>query len=161
MAVWIDPVFDRTEDDVETAKEQIQKWIDEFLTGNPVETYELKGCLNLSDINRIEGNIQYLSDKLEALYYTPGTSSKKWNKSDLPTESDIRRILNNVRLIINSYYQREEVTPLSDDMTNYSEINAIEENLYNIKILLDSMIDSFPKSGVLQVGGMKILPLRR
>lgn len=161
MAVWLDPVFDRTERDVAEAKEQIQKWIDEFLTGNPVETYELKGCLNLSDINRIEGNIQYLSDKLEALCYTPGTSSKTWRKSDLPTASDITRILTNVRLIISSYYQRKGSPSVPEGMGDYSDINAIEENLYNIKILLDSMLECFPKSGTLQVGATKILPIRR
>ena len=43
-------------------------------------TYNLKGCLNLTDINRIEGNIQYLSDRLDELHYPPGTSCKVWNE---------------------------------------------------------------------------------
>lgn len=42
MTVWIEPVYDRTDEDVAFAQEQIQKWIDAKLSGNPVETYELK-----------------------------------------------------------------------------------------------------------------------
>lgn len=68
MAVWIQPVYDRTNEDVAFAQEQIQKWIDAKLSGNPVETYELKGCFNLTDINRIEGDIQYISDRLDELH---------------------------------------------------------------------------------------------
>ena len=50
MAVWIQPVYDRTDENVAFAQEQIQKWIDAKLSGNPVETYELKGCFNLSTV---------------------------------------------------------------------------------------------------------------
>lgn len=161
MATWNEPVFDRTEEDVAFAKEQIQKWIDDVLTGNPVETYDLKGCLNLSDINRIEGNIQYLSDKLDELQYVTGTSNKTWKRDSLPTRGDIRRILSNLKAIIDAYHQQKGTAALPDNMATYSEINAIEENLYNIKVLLDAMIMGFPKSGTFQSGSMRVLPIRR
>lgn len=161
MAVWIDPVFDRTQEDVSIAEEKIQEWIKAKLTGNPIETYELKGCLNLTDINRIEGNIQYLSDRLDELHYPPGTSCKVWERSGLPTERDIRRILSNVNLIISAYYQQDDVPAVPDSMGNYTDINAIEENLYRIKQLLDFMIAGFQKSGMFQSGAMRALPIRR
>lgn len=161
MSVWIDPVFDRTQEDVSFAEEKIQEWIKAKLTGNPIETYELKGCLNLTDINRIEGNIQYLSDRLDELHYPPGTSCKVWERSGLPTERDIRRILSNVNLIISAYYQQDDVPTVPDSMGNYTDINAIEENLYRIKQLLDSMIAGFQKSGMFQSGAMRALPIRR
>lgn len=161
MAVWIDPVFDRTQEDVSIAEEKIQEWIKAKLTGNPIETYELKGCLNLTDINRIEGNIQYLSDRLDELHYPPATSCKVWERSGLPTERDIRRILSNVNLIISAYYQQDDVSAVPGSMGNYTDINAIEENLYRIKQLLDSMVASFQKSGMFQSGAMRALPIRR
>lgn len=161
MAVWIDPVFDRTQEDVSFAEEKIQEWIKAKLTGNPIETYELKGCLNLTDINRIEGNIQYLSDRLDELYYPPGTSCKVWERSGLPTERDIRRIISNVNLIISAYYQQDDVSAVPDNMGTYTDINAIEENLYRIKQLLDSMVEGFQKSGMFKSGAMRMLPIRR
>lgn len=161
MAVWISPVFDRSQDDVSFAEEKIQEWIKAKLTGNPIETYELKGCLNLTDINRIEGNIQYLSDRLDELHYHSGTSCKVWERSGLPTERDIRRILSNVNHIISAYYHPGNASTVPDSMRNYTDINAIEENLYKIKQLLDSMIEGFQKSGRFQSGAMRALPIRR
>lgn len=161
MAVWIDPIFDRTDEDVTFAKEQVQAWITAQLTGNPIETYELKGCLNLTDINRIEGNIQYLSDRLDSLHYPPGTNCKTWTRSGMPTDRDIRRILNNVKLIISAYYQQEGVTDVPESMGTYTDINAIEENLYYIKQLVDAMVGSFQKSGMFQSGAMRMLPIGR
>ena len=161
MATWIEPVYDRTDEDVTFAKTQIQEWITEVLSGNPIETYDLKGCLNLVDINRIEGALQYLSDTLSNLYYPPGTSCKVWAINGLPTAIDIYRILNNVRLIISAYCQQDGVPDVPEGMSTYSDINAVEENLLKIKELLDCMQASFQKSAMLKSGGMRMLPIRR
>lgn len=161
MSVWLDPVFDRTQEDVSIAKEKIQEWIKANLTGNPIETYGLKGCFNLADINRIEGNIQYLSDRLDKLHYLSGTSCKVWERSGLPTKQDIRRILSNVNLIISAYYQQDDAPAVPDSMGNYTDINDIEENLLKIKELLDCMQSSFQKSAMLKSGGMRMIPIRR
>lgn len=161
MATWIEPVYDRTDEDVTFAKTQIQEWITEVLSGNPIETYDLKGCLNLVDINRIEGNIQFLSDTLSNLYYPPGTSCKVWAINGLPTARDIYRILNNVRLIISAYCQQTGVPDVPESMSTYSDINAVEENLLKIKELLDCMQAAFQKSAMFKSGVMRILPIRR
>ena len=161
MTVWIEPIFDRTEEDVEFAKEQISRWIAEELSGSPIETYDLKGCLNVVDLNRIEGNINYLNETLAKLHYPPGTSSKVWERRDLPTERDVSRILNNIRLIISVYYQQQKAPDVPESMRTYKDINAIEENLLLIKQLIDSMRAGFQKSAAFQSGAMRILPIRR
>ena len=43
MAVWIDPVFDRTQEDVEFAIEKIAEWVAANITGNPLVVHDLKG----------------------------------------------------------------------------------------------------------------------
>ena len=161
MAVWVSPVFDRTNEDVVFAQGQIQKWIDAKLSGNPVVTYELKGCFNLTDINRIEGDIQYISDRLNGLHYPTGTSCKVWEQSGLPTVKDVKRILSNVRLIIAAYHQQNGISDVPESINTFSDINAIEENLYAIKQLLDSMTEAFPKSGMFKSETMRMLPIRR
>ena len=158
---WVEPVYDRTKADVDFAKAQIQIWIAQQMSNDFPYTYNLKGCLNLTDINRIEGNIQYLSDRLDELHYPPGTSCKVWERSGLPTERDIRRILSNVNLIISAYYQQDDVPTVPDSMGYYTDINTIEENLYRIKQLLDSMVEGFQKSGMFKSGAMRMLPIRR
>jgi hypothetical protein len=161
MAEWIEPIYDRTLDDVYAAKAQIAEWIKAIQTGETVDTYDLKGCLNLSDINRIEGNIKFLSEKLSALGYLPDVTVKTWKRSGIPTEGDIERIIDNIKAIIRAYYQQEGVSDLPPGMTGWGEINAIEENLAKIKELYDAMIRSFKLSGTFTSGSTQILPIRR
>lgn len=161
MSKWKTPVIDRTAEDVTFAKQKIAEWITAIQTGEYAETFELKGCLNVSDLNRIEGNIKYLNDMLGELGYPVGVTTREWGRSDIPTTEDVSRIINNVREIILSYYQQEGVTSLPSGMGGYNQINAIEENLLKIKELLDCMINSYQRSGAFTSDGMRMLPIRR
>lgn len=148
MVEWITPIFDRTQSDVSFALAKIKEWREKGST----DTYELKGCLNVSDINRIENDIQYLSDKLSSLYYFPHTISKEWSTSGLPDMSDILRITDNVKKIISAYVQTSEAPEVPDTMLTFEQINDIEENLYLVKEILESMIPSFRSCGTFECG---------
>jgi hypothetical protein len=161
MARWKEPVFDRTQEDVDFAIQKIAEWIGGLAVENSSLVYDLKGCLNVSDLNRIEGNIKYLNDMLGELGYSVGVTTREWGRSDIPTTEDVSRIINNVREIILSYYQQEGVTALPSGMGGYNQINAIEENLLKIKELLDCMINSYQRSGTFTSDGMRMLPIRR
>lgn len=157
---WIEPVIDRTVNDVVEAKRQIELWKNEYLKGNSMVTYELKGCFNVSDINRIEGNIKFLAETLSSLSYPVGVSTKSWDKLGVPTKADIDRTLNNINNLIRGFYQRE-VTDLPSVISTHSDLNSVEENLKGIKDMLDDMISSFRMSGTFQSGTRNILPIRR
>ena len=160
MAEWITPVFDRTQSDVDFAKQKIAEWILADITGNPIVVYDLKGCVNTRDLNRIEGNIKYLADKFTQYQYSTDTSSKSWKDSGLPTDRDVSRILYNVKSLLEVYHlDTERSVPM--DMSQYYEINTIENNLSTIKKLLDCMVNSFKKCGTYQSGGKPFLPIRR
>ena len=161
MMTWITPVFDRTQDDVEFAIQTISKWIAADITGTPRVVYDLKGCLNVSDINRIEGNIEYLSERLMDCYYTPDTTTKSWTSAGMPNERDMNRILYNVRALITAYYQQENAPEVPTSLMGYEDINAVEKNLSLIKELLDAMVASFKSSGTFYSGSTTFLPTRR
>ena len=161
MAEWKAPVFDRTQEDVDFAMQTIAEWIAADITNASIVGYDLKGCLNVSDINRIEGNIAYLAEQLRQYGYSPNTSTKSWEMADMPNEDDIARILNNIRVLVKSYYQHPDAPTLSDGLSGYNEVNAIERNLSLIKALIDGMVDSFKKSGTFQLGSTTFLPIRR
>lgn len=161
MAEWKTPIFDRTQEDVDYAMQKIAEWIAADITNASLVGYDLKGCLNVSDINRIEGNIAYLAEQLRRYGYSPNTSIKSWVMEDMPNASDIARILNNVRVLVDSFYQHPDAPALSDGISGYNEVNAIEKNLSLIKALIDGMVDSFKISGTFQVGSTTFLPIRR
>lgn len=125
------------------------------------DVYELKGCLNLLDLNRIEGNIAYLAEKMESYSYAPNIHDRRWEKSDLPNQDDMSRIVDNIRSLTSAFYSPDNPPSLPDTMLSYSDINAIEENLYLIKQLLDCMQSSFKQAGTIKSGSTMFLPIRR
>lgn len=201
MAIWKEPIFDRTYADVTFAISQIDAWKNshshvgdiELLTDElrvkvdgevtPTNTslnvkggnsyvenetlvlelgtiYDLKGCLNLSDIIRIESNISYLAEHFTRYLYPIGVNTMDWSKTDLPNLDDMKRIASNIRSIFNGFYTPSGAETVPDRMLSYQDINSIEHNLYLLKQMLDSMITSFIPSGTTKCG-VRRLPLRR
>lgn len=148
MAQWITPIFDRTRADVDYALSKIEEWRENGST----DVYELKGCLNVSDINRIENNILYLSDNLSKLYYFPHAVVRSWDSKGLPDMGDVQRIIGNVLKIIAAYTQSSDAPDVPGTMLTFEQINDIEKNLYLIKGILDQMITSFRECGTFVCG---------
>jgi hypothetical protein len=150
MAEWLEPIFDRTQADVDFALGEIAKWKRNDVSVSDV--YELKGCLNVSDINRIEGNIQYLAETLRKYYYFPTTTSKTWSMDGLPNTTDVSRIIGNIRKIISAYYADATAPALPNTILTYEQVNAIEKNLYLIKAMINDMAISFRECGTFNCG---------
>ena len=125
------------------------------------DVYDLKGCLNLLDLNRIEGNIVFLAELMESYSYAPNIHGKQWTIADMPTQNDMSRIIENIRALIDAFYSPNNPPSLPTTMLSYTDINAIEENLYLIKQMLDVMQSSFKKVGTIKSGSTTFLPLRR
>jgi hypothetical protein len=125
------------------------------------DVYELKGCLNLLDLNRIENNIAFLAEKMESYSYAPNIHGRQWSNVDMPNQNDMSRIIDNIRSLISSFYSPDNPPSLPTTMLSYNDINAIEENLYLLKELLDCMASSFKKVGTIKSGSTTFLPLRR
>lgn len=204
--VWREPIFDRTQSDVDYATQKIAEWIiynissaeyDEKVRIENEElilrtgqvnvsngvlrldgdgrayvdndalvvkigvVHDLKGCLNLIDINRIEENIAYLAEKFSQLDYPPTVYTKKWTKDNLPNEQDIQRIISNVRALVSSFYQPPNSPALPSTISSYNDINSIERNIDLIKYLLDCMVSSFKRTGAYKSGSTMYLPIRR
>ena len=123
--------------------------------------YNLKGCLNLSDIIRIEDNIDYLADRLTRYCYPIVVSSKNWVKTDLPNANDMKRIANNIRSIFSGYHIPSGATDVPDVMLSYQDINALEYNLHLLKETLGAMENCFTQSGTYKSGATSRLPIRR
>ena len=134
---------------------------DDILYLSTDDVIDLKGCLNLADLNRIEGNIAYLGELMESFSYTPNIHDKKWNISDLPNQNDMSRIVENIRSLISAYYSPSSPPSLPTTMLSYSDLNAIEENLYLIKELLECMQSSVKKVSTIKSGSKMFLPIRR
>lgn len=161
MAEWIAPVYDRTSEDVAQAKTQISAWKATPLSDTPLPTVALNGCMNVADMNRIEGDVQYLYDLLTAMGYTPSVSTKSWAMGSLPTAQDVQRIIANVQSFVDAFAKPAAAPDLPSSMSGYAQVNAIEENLYWINYLLAVVPNSYQKSNMFKAGARRMLPLRR
>ena len=123
--------------------------------------YDLKGCLNLSDISRIDGDIAYLAERLTQYRYPVVANSREWDGNDLPTAQDLSRIARNIRSMIDEFARSSKSTTIPDSVLSYADINALEYNLYLLKQLLDAMVEGFVKSGTNKCGATMRLPIRR
>ena len=134
---------------------------DESLVLQLGAVYNLKGCLNLSDIIRIEDNISYIADLFIQYRYPIVVSSKTWVKTDLPNANDMKRIANNIRSIFSGYHTPSGATDVPDIMLSYQDVNALEYNLHLLKETLGVMENCFTQSGTYKSGATNRLPLRR
>lgn len=146
---WIEPIFDRTQADIDYAIRMLREWKE-----NPSATpFDLKGCFNFNDINRIEGNIKYLSEELTSLYYFSNITSKTWGRGALTvTPSEINRIRGNITILLNSFFKDEKAPTIPDTLLTFQQVNDLEYNLYLIKQMLDNMVASFKECGVAECG---------
>ena len=96
---WIDPIYDRTQADVDLIK------LDPTNSNN-------KGAYNYTDLNRIESNCEYIMNLLNNsdLFYYPINIEVKtdWNVKDIPHIKDINRIRQNILTLKNGMNLGEE-----------------------------------------------------
>jgi len=124
--MWLDPIYDRTQLDVDTIK----------LDPTNENT---KGAYNYTDLNRVENNCEYVMNLLNnsGLFYIPVTISVKtdWTVDDIPNIKDINRIRNNIITLKNGMNLGDEykenwktvMKKLASDIDGYS---IWEKNTY-------------------------------
>lgn len=122
--------------------------------------HDLKGCLNLSDITRIEDNVTYLASRLTQYHYPLDVTTKEWSRDSLPTAKDMQRITDNIRSLLKDYATPRGADAVPELMLSHEDINALEHNLYLLKQIFDAMVGSFVKSGAYKSGATR-LPIRR
>ena len=154
---WIVPVVDRTLRDVQDALAQIEMWRTQVANGQTPTVTELKGCLNATDLNRIESNTRYISEYLRAYGFQINVITKvDWTDESLPNATDVNRIINNIKEIRNKYYEPAGMPSLPQTMVSFSDINAIEQSLLLFREMLLDMAGAFRRSGTFRCGqGMK------
>lgn len=150
---WMAPVVDRTLLDVQDALVQIEAWRTQVANGQSPTVTELKGCLNVTDLNRIESNTRYISHFLQEYGFQMNVTTKTdWTDECLPNVDDVNRIINNIKEIRDKYYEPPGMPSLPQTMVSFSDINAIEQSLLLFREMLLDMVRAFRRSGTFRCG---------
>lgn len=161
MAEWIQPVYDRTQADVDYAKLKISQWSNDYYASDAPFVSDLKGCMNVRDLNRIEGNMKYLAERIKMAGYDIPITVKKWTVTDIPVVTDLERITGNLTSLIEGWYQQTTAPDVPQTILTYVDANAIEENQFLIRQLLDGREIPIQKSGMFRCGARRMLPISK
>lgn len=140
-------VTDRTQADVDkVVKLQLKGWSN--MTDQERQEWDagLKGAYNASDLNRVQGAVTYLKNRLELAGYNvqniiPGPI---WYTSSIPKKPDMDQYLRNV-VLLSKFLALPEYTPnlpISMDYLTYSGANAIERVIEIVDSMLTNSLDS-------------------
>lgn len=134
VLLWKDAVTDRKQSDVERVKELLEKGWQNFTDEEKEEwSSSMKGALNTSDLERIQNNVQLLSDVLEL----------DLSVEDVPELPDVKfydQLLINIEEIRSAYcvHQTTPDTPAAP-LNTFRKWNDIEHILFDVyKILLNN-----------------------
>lgn len=134
MRLWQNPVTDRTQSDVERVLELLEKGWQNFSDEEKIEwSVGMKGALNAADLERIQSNIQLLSDVLELNLSVPAVPN-------LPDEIFYETMRNNI-INIRGAYCIHTTTPETPEtpLNTFSKWNDIERILTDVyEILLNN-----------------------
>lgn len=163
--MWQEPIFDRTNADTLTARAS-QSNIDNH-----------KGAINYEDLNRIEGNYQYVFDKLysdsfivphvrrnrvEVHYDATGSTITKsytdWQEQNIPWQSEIDRIRENFNSLTRIFL-RGLGLPIFEPSSFllYTEVNDWERVALAGKVLFENMEKEYRRCNTVTSGGDPLL----
>lgn len=134
VLLWKNAVTDRTQSDVERVLELLKKGWQSF-THEEKETWQkgLKGALNRADLERIQNNVQLLSDVLELDLVVEEIP-------EIPKVNFYNALAENVEAIRGAYCIHSD-TPLTPQapLNTYQKWNDIEKILMDVyEILLNN-----------------------
>lgn len=129
---WIEPIYDRTYGNISSVQ------------NNP-DQINPKGCWNAVDLNRIENNtaycVKWMYEK-KIIRFMPDIEIKEegyWVGNMIPTQDQISRIINNVRLLITYSMQNPAIASRLPTIYSATQINYVLAN--QIEFALDLMHD--------------------
>ena len=130
--MWIEPIFDRTISDIQLMTE--------------------KGHFQHLDMNRIEGNLEYIADSIGVIL----TSKTDWTREDLPNFQDWQRVLNNLVTVKEAWVVANIPDNPSHPINHYEKINIIERIEYILNNNIFGVRDMFFRCGTEAYAGSVI-----
>ena len=114
---------------------------------------------NISDLNRVEANVQTLADTLVGYGYTISVDTySTWLETMFFTdESNESRFIGNLQEFKDNFYLSTEVIPSTMKLLTWQNANNIEKLLEKVYNNIINMEKSFKKSGTFKSGQVIIL----
>lgn len=149
-------ITDRTAADVARWQELRDKGYDAMTAAERIQWLgNMKGAYNYTDMNRVEGAVAFIAQKLTALGYPFSPTVKiNWSREDIPTKADMLRYFGNVASLRTQLpvYSGISTAPSAGDRMDYRTANELEKVLLEISHMVDMIPESWIYSGEIYSG---------
>lgn len=121
-------------------------------TQSDVTNKTSKGYYNASDLNRVESWCRYLATELNKDGYSIDITVKTdWTSSDLRSASEMERIRQNIKKLMNGYHSISSIYANNNNW-NYTKANRWEKILSEIYTMMTGMEEWYVIGGVANGG---------
>ena len=148
-------IYDRTQNDIDKAKEIILSKVNSFeeLTEDDLLALE-RGTITQNTINRIEQKQKELYDLfIEAGYYAPEIEIKLWeNKNDFFKDADLERIIENGEILRKAFFVYTSTPERAKAIYDFTNLNAIEKLLYDLQNMLEYVVANYRECDTFECG---------
>jgi hypothetical protein len=151
--MWINPIYDRTLDDVthmNGTKRRIDSGGFDALTEAEKTAYlnHLKGAVDFFAFNRWEGNLAYLKDLLDTIGTNINFESKEWDATKDFMDADFRRIIN----AANHIRTKLDLVGAVNPQTHYIQINLLEQTMAEVIPIVETIVSGYRYAGDIYAG---------
>lgn len=134
-------IFDRTQNDVDTAvrlrREKVQKF--QVLTESEIATLE-KGTLTINTLNRIENKQEELKNLFNDIgYWNTPITNKVWGENDIFNFDEFQRIIDNTNVLRNAFFVYKDTPNTPPISYHWQDINALEKILYDLDVMISNV----------------------
>lgn len=148
-------IFDRTKTDIDNAKKIRNEKVKLFkdLTEDDITTLE-RGMLTINTLNRIEQKQAELKNLFNDMGYwnTPIESENDWTYTDIFTEADFRRIIDNENILRNAFFTYKNTPNTPDISFHYEDINSLEKILVDLDVMINDVKSNYHECGNFECG---------
>lgn len=146
-------IFDRTQEDVDTAVRLRNEKVKEFknLTSEEINTLE-RGTITINTLNRIENKQMELANLFSQLSINVNIENKNWEQTQIFNRAEFQRILDNLNVLVKNFCVYSNTPNVPKISYHFGDINAIEKILFDLEELYNKTLQSFRYCGTLYCG---------
>lgn len=147
-------VTDRTQYDVDEAKRIRAEKIQKEITPTTAEIAQLeRGTLTINTLNRIEEKQEELKELINGLgYYNTPIVNKSWKHSDIFSQADFDRIVENDRILRNAFFVYSDTPNVPSAKLHFQNINDLEKILVDLDVMINDVKSYYAECGNTECG---------
>lgn len=147
-------IFDRTQEDIEKSRKIIDEKVKKFIDLSYDEINILsRATLTAETLNRIEDKQNEIKGIINNMgYWDTNMVIKRWKETSLFFKKDFERILNNIDILRNAFFENESMPKTPTAQYKYTTLNDVERILYEMEVLIDEVKRNYLESGDAECG---------